>query len=164
MAAQLDDEGRQRVEEHEHIARRMANARWRGNRWIDRDDLIGAASYGLCRASANWRGRCPFDMFAIQVIDDELTREVGKLRAGRADHFEDGDEYLVVALQDGDDETVSTVFAGMPEQTKEVFSRVVFRGQRIREVARDLRRSCRNIRISLKYAKRRLREQLAAPA
>ena len=163
-AERLDDEGRERVEQHMDIALRFAGARHKRAPWIDREDLEGAAVYGLCLASSAWKGRCPFEAFAIQVIDIEIGEEVRRWRwgAARALQFDDGAEYLVEALETGwDDGPVRDAFEGLPAVCRHVLDRVVIRGETMRDAARDLGINRAGVYKALKRAKAHLRRMLA---
>jgi RNA polymerase sigma factor (sigma-70 family) len=144
----------------------MARARHRTAPWIDRDDLEGAAIYGLCRASAAWRGKGEFEPFAVQIIDIEIGEEVRRWKPGRAfpDQIDYDEERLLLAPEAEDDEAVHAAFGSLPDEDKEILSRTILGGESEQAATRGLGISRSTLRRRAARAIDRLRGLLPAPA
>lgn len=166
MAAKLDDEGRRRVEANTGLAMRLARSRHRRAPWIEREDLEGAAIYGLCRAAAEWKGRCPFEPFAIQVIDIELGNEVWRWRwaGGRGIQFDSDGEYLLAVFDPGEGGGPATeALAELSDVCRYVADRVLVHGETLREAAHNVGINRAGAYKALKRAKAHLRARLTHP-
>lgn len=165
----LDDDERALVESHMGLALSFARSRYRRARWVDREDLEGAAAYGLCLAAGRWRGECPFERFAARIIDIEIGQEIRRwkwgLRGEATIQFDEGMEYQVEATEaDWSDGPVRRAFDACSDAGRFALDRVVIHGQTTREAAAQIG-VCKNaVDKALGRAKAQLRDQLAATA